>query len=167
MRRSTFVTTLLSLCLLAPVGCAIDGAEDVAETEDELSSSRVCPQDAMQCPDGSWVGRSGPNCTFAPCPSDPTSTICQQDAMQCPDGSWVGRTGPECKFVCPTDPPPPPACWGAWLDENGLCRTPADGVYPADCCAGPKCGASQCAAGDVCCNSLSGICTKPGEVCAF
>lgn len=26
------------------------------------------------------------------------------------------------------------ACWGAWLDQNGLCRTPSDGVYPADCC---------------------------------
>lgn len=23
-----------------------------------------CTQDAMQCPDGSWVGRSGPNCEF-------------------------------------------------------------------------------------------------------
>jgi uncharacterized lipoprotein YajG len=28
----------------------------------------VCSQDAKQCSDGSWVGRSGPNCEFA-CPS--------------------------------------------------------------------------------------------------
>ncbi|MDO8548499.1 MAG: hypothetical protein Q7R71_02400, partial [bacterium] len=27
----------------------------------------ACTADAMQCPDGSWVGRSGPNCEFA-CP---------------------------------------------------------------------------------------------------
>lgn len=27
----------------------------------------VCTADAMQCPDGSWVGRSGPNCEFV-CP---------------------------------------------------------------------------------------------------
>ena len=27
----------------------------------------ACPMDAMQCPDGSYVGRTGPNCEFAPC----------------------------------------------------------------------------------------------------
>lgn len=27
----------------------------------------VCTQDAMQCPDGAWVGRSGPRCEFM-CP---------------------------------------------------------------------------------------------------
>jgi uncharacterized protein YneF (UPF0154 family) len=27
-----------------------------------------CTMDAMQCPDGSWVGRSGPNCEFK-CPA--------------------------------------------------------------------------------------------------
>jgi len=29
-------------------------------------------------------------------------------------------------------------CWGAFLDQNGLCRTPADGVYPDECCAGER-----------------------------
>lgn len=28
----------------------------------------MCTQDAMLCPDGSYVGRSGPNCEFAACP---------------------------------------------------------------------------------------------------
>ncbi len=28
----------------------------------------ACPQDAKQCPDGSFVGRSGPHCEFI-CPS--------------------------------------------------------------------------------------------------
>ncbi|MCL5433297.1 MAG: hypothetical protein M1524_04260 [Patescibacteria group bacterium] len=28
----------------------------------------VCAMDAKQCPDGSWVGREGPNCEFKPCP---------------------------------------------------------------------------------------------------
>ncbi len=28
----------------------------------------VCTADAMQCPDGSYVGRTGPRCAFAPCP---------------------------------------------------------------------------------------------------
>lgn len=74
--------------------------------------------------------------------------------------------GPSTCQPKPPPPPPPPSCWGAWLDENGLCRTPSDGVYPASCCAGPKCGTAQCAQGQVCCNPLAGICTAPGEVCA-
>lgn len=31
---------------------------------------------------------------------------------------------------------------------------------------GPTCGNTQCAADQVCCNALSGICTAPGELCA-
>lgn len=30
----------------------------------------ACTADAMLCPDGTAVGRSGPNCEFAPCPSE-------------------------------------------------------------------------------------------------
>jgi len=35
----------------------------------------ACAQEAMICPDGSAVGRTGPNCAFAPCPTvqDPTA----------------------------------------------------------------------------------------------
>ena len=29
----------------------------------------VCAQDAKQCPDGTYVGRTGPNCEFAECPT--------------------------------------------------------------------------------------------------
>ncbi len=28
----------------------------------------VCTMDAKMCPDGSYVGRQGPNCEFAACP---------------------------------------------------------------------------------------------------
>lgn len=27
-----------------------------------------CTQEAKECPDGTWVGRTGPNCEFAKCP---------------------------------------------------------------------------------------------------
>lgn len=57
----------------------------------------VCPADAMMCPDGSSVGRQGPDCEFAPCPAG-----CTKDAKLCPDGSSVGRQGPDCEFApCP------------------------------------------------------------------
>lgn len=33
------------------------------------SLSKVCTEEAKQCPDGSYVGRTGPNCEFSSCPS--------------------------------------------------------------------------------------------------
>jgi len=35
---------------------------------------QMCTADAMICPDGSGVGRTGPNCEFAPCPTVTTSS---------------------------------------------------------------------------------------------
>lgn len=32
------------------------------------NNATACAQDAKLCPDGSYVGRTGPNCAFAPCP---------------------------------------------------------------------------------------------------
>lgn len=29
----------------------------------------ICTQEAKQCPDGSYVGRTGPKCEFAACPT--------------------------------------------------------------------------------------------------
>ncbi len=40
---------------------------DDSTTDSDDDSMVVCTQDAMQCPDGSWVGRTGPNCEFV-CP---------------------------------------------------------------------------------------------------
>lgn len=31
---------------------------------------QACTQDEKICPDGTSVGRNGPNCTFTPCPSN-------------------------------------------------------------------------------------------------
>lgn len=41
---------------------------DLTFGEDEEKTEAVaCTMDAMQCPDGSYVGRSGPDCEFV-CP---------------------------------------------------------------------------------------------------
>ena len=50
----------VSLALVV-AGIAIGPASINAE-------SYACPQDAKVCPDGSTVGRTGPNCEFAVCP---------------------------------------------------------------------------------------------------
>jgi hypothetical protein len=73
----------------------------------------ACSQEAKQCPDGSYVGRSGPNCEFAACPEPKATTTppiassspvaCPQIALACPDGSFVTAQGPDCKIpACPT-----------------------------------------------------------------
>src|SRR3989344_4414359 len=62
----------------------------------------ACTMEAKQCPDGSYVGRSGPNCEFAECPKS-SPVFCTQDVRQCADGSYVGRVAPACEFApCPT-----------------------------------------------------------------
>lgn len=37
---------------------------EIPKNEDEVA----CTLEAMQCPDGSYVSRTGPNCEFSPCP---------------------------------------------------------------------------------------------------
>ncbi len=37
-------------------------------TSTSSGSMVACTMEAKQCPDGSYVGRSGPNCEFTPCP---------------------------------------------------------------------------------------------------
>ena len=79
--------------------------------------SVTCTLEAKICPDGSAVGRQGPDCEFAPCSGeegeevDSCAIACTKEAKVCPDGSSVGRTGPDCEFapcpdgevVCPGD----------------------------------------------------------------
>ena len=43
----------------------------------ENSYGVVCTQDALECPDGSWVGRSGPDCTFK-CPLPAASSTASE-----------------------------------------------------------------------------------------
>lgn len=66
----------------------------------EPSEPVFCTADAKLCPDGSAVGRVGPNCEFAPCPGEsdvsgkplPLSDLSAAH-WQCEDGSW--KNNPE------------------------------------------------------------------------
>lgn len=65
----------------------------------------ACTMDAKMCPDGSYVGRQGPNCEFAACPGEVRA--CTKELKICPDGTGVGRTGPNCEFeACPGEGEP-------------------------------------------------------------
>lgn len=45
------------------------------------AGQQACTMEAKVCPDGSSVGRTGPNCSFAPCPAPaPTQPTVQGSA---------------------------------------------------------------------------------------
>jgi uncharacterized protein (UPF0179 family) len=124
MNRETFSLAVLILAsaLFLIISCQANtekksttGYQEGGVSE---SNTTMCTQEAKQCPDGSYVTRTGPNCEFAPCPGEKkhksttdyqgggqtegTPKMCTQEAKQCPDGSYVTRTGPNCEFApCP------------------------------------------------------------------
>jgi len=70
----------------------------------ENTSPKACTQEAKLCPDGSAVGRIGPNCEFAPCPQGGSG------GNILPYTSGIQGTvmlGPTCPVM---RDPPDPAC---------------------------------------------------------
>jgi hypothetical protein len=57
--------TLILIAALLVVG----GVAGVAYFSQTSPTTIACTQEAKQCPDGSYVGRVGPKCEFAACPS--------------------------------------------------------------------------------------------------
>lgn len=44
--------------------------DDTSAQRFEDEQKKVCTMEARQCPDGSYVARTGPNCTFEKCPGE-------------------------------------------------------------------------------------------------
>jgi hypothetical protein len=155
-----------------------------------------CTTEALICPDGSAVGRTGPNCEFAPCPGTtpvdcglepnsaecPSETVaCDDDAFICPDGTVIGRSGPSCQFVCAGNEPSLPC-----TNEGKVCpdgsvvgRTgpncefaPCPGTTPVDCGLEPnsaECpsgGPSECTTEALICPDGSAV-GRTGPNCEF
>jgi hypothetical protein len=80
---------------------------------------KYCTQEVKQCPDGSYVGRTGPNCEFAQCPktqctidSDCPQPTCAANTIgstpscvgvpiKCVDGKCVAKTQPSITVTSP------------------------------------------------------------------
>ncbi len=63
MNKTTLIGILLfiALLLVGALGFLLFGSSGSDE-------ARACTEEAKLCPDGSAVGRTGPNCAFAVCP---------------------------------------------------------------------------------------------------
>ena len=68
MMQSTSVK--ITLFLIAPLLALAAMVAVIPHVQAQVA----CTMEAMQCPDGSYVGRSGPNCAFAACPA-PTQPV--------------------------------------------------------------------------------------------
>jgi hypothetical protein len=107
MNKKILLTMVSSIIVLAACGSApvnngntnnngsANNPDIAVETPDQAGGEQVmCTMDAKMCPDGSYVGRTGPNCEFAACPSeDAESELTVSEAPQ------VGRImSPESVF---------------------------------------------------------------------
>jgi hypothetical protein len=75
----------------------IDGTQPVLDLPLVPKEQKACTMEAKLCPDGTAVGRSGPNCEFAACPTtspsalSPTTTqgFYNADDFVCPKEEWI------------------------------------------------------------------------------
>lgn len=74
----SFPTLRLTFALAALVGAC---TPKKPPTPPEESGPVACTKEAKICPDGSTVGRTGPNCEFAECPAaaEPTDEAAPAD----------------------------------------------------------------------------------------
>jgi hypothetical protein len=93
--KSSVKIALFTACLFLS-GCsscwaAEDGHKNGADVPED---SVMCTMEAMLCPDGSAVGRTGPNCEFSPCPgsenAEPAPAVPDHDHGHHGDGYHGG-----------------------------------------------------------------------------
>ncbi|OGK13184.1 hypothetical protein A3C98_00610 [Candidatus Roizmanbacteria bacterium RIFCSPHIGHO2_02_FULL_37_15] len=86
MKQPTLAGLFIILLIGAVIGFQLgkwsvkQDASPIYPTRGVFPSEKVCTQEAKLCPNGSYVGRTGPNCEFAPCPTAdlsaaPTSVV--------------------------------------------------------------------------------------------
>jgi hypothetical protein len=63
MKRD-FIIFIILILVLAVGGVYYSVTRGGDSTEPIVEEPTFCTADAMQCPDGSWVGRTGANCEF-------------------------------------------------------------------------------------------------------
>lgn len=106
-------------------------------TPNPIPTPITCTMEVRVCPDGSYVGRVGPNCDFAACPYINPTPICTMEMRTCADGSTMPRD-PDCTWRadrCPYTPSQPSICTADIIytfltnSSNIKCQCPANTVY--------------------------------------
>ncbi len=90
--KKKILLVILAVILLAAASFLIWRSFSAPTSEPE---TLACTQEARLCGDGSYVGRTGPDCSFAPCPeikatTSPVTTVNQVPAVN--EASWKTLT---------------------------------------------------------------------------
>ncbi len=117
MSRARIITILVTAAAVAVFFGSITGFFIVAKRNSEAEKI-FCTQEAKQCPDGSFVGRTGPKCEFAACPTGGGDSELFKTT-----GVVAGRVsvGP----LCPVEPCDKPV--GDIYSSRSLIFTPENG----------------------------------------
>jgi hypothetical protein len=95
MRNSNkgFVIPLLLLCIaiVISLGVYVYLQSKLPPVLGEPAKPVACTEEAMQCPDGSYVGRTGPNCEFV-CPLATTTSTSTNTATDTPKINSISPT---------------------------------------------------------------------------
>src|SRR5687768_14703724 len=72
-KKLLYVISILLVIVSVGVGAFFLGQRTASNKVAPTPTQVACTEEAKICPDGSSVGRVGPNCEFAPCPVDETA----------------------------------------------------------------------------------------------
>lgn len=116
-----------------------------------------CTKEAKQCPDGSYVGRTGPNCEFAKCPATTpkAGSACIKDS-DCGSAKYICEEIEGSGTACPSTDP---SCVPTNTIITGECRV-KDGYQcstTADCTGGNLCYKN------VCVSPIGRACSGPSD----
>ncbi len=103
----------------------------------------ACTADAMECPDGSYVGRSGPNCEFK-CPkiNPGIVTECTKNS-DCPSSKYICEEIQGVGTACPDNDP---SCVPTHTIIQGECKLKESNqcTRNSDCAGGNLCHKNSC-----------------------
>lgn len=131
--------------------------EDMTFVEDITKVPRACTMEAKLCPDGTAVGRTGPNCEFAKCPGENSNrdnskpiNKCTKDS-DCPSPQYLCEETQGSGTVCSSTDP---SCTPTHTTIAGECKLKEGNRCSVD---------SDCVSGNLC---NKNICTSPiGRKC--
>ncbi len=83
MKNFTVIFTLIAVVLIIGLVFVFFALTAQAPTDSFTDDVVACTEEALQCPDGSYVGRSGPNCEFV-CP-DTVGEVTDLEVVANPD----------------------------------------------------------------------------------